>query len=245
MKIKILAVLTLSAVFLTQLLPAEGVPQNLEAEASFTPLFNGKDLTGWKGVHELWSVQDGVITGQTTKENPAKENTFLVWTNGDVADFELRAEFKLEPGDEHGFANSGIQYRSEIVKPAYWVVAGYQADMEAGSKYTGQVYEEKGRGILCWPGQKVVIDHQGKINVVGMLEDPKKIESAVKHGDWNEYVIIAKGNHILQWVNGLPTVDLTDEQSEKAAKKGILALQLHAGAPMKAQFRNIRMKKLD
>src|SRR5262249_45711416 len=106
-------------------------------EPGFKSIFNGKDLTGWGGVPELWSVKDGAITGQTTKENPAKENTFLVWTNGTVADFELRCSFKLVPGDSAGFANSGVQYRSKIVKPSYWVVAGYQADMEAGPNYTG------------------------------------------------------------------------------------------------------------
>src|SRR5579884_1058348 len=115
------------------------------SEVGFKSLFNGTDLTGWDGAKELWSVKDGAITGQTTKENPAKENTFLIWTNGDVGDFELRCEFKLVPGDSQGFANSGVQYRSKIVKPSYWVVAGYQADMEAGHSYTGQIYEEKGR----------------------------------------------------------------------------------------------------
>lgn len=256
MKIKIIASLALSAVCFVQALPVVAAPElephptNLPLvpasdEAGFVSLFNGNDLTGWDGVKELWSVKDGAITGQTTTENPAKENTFLVWTNGDVGDFELRCQFKLVPGDGHNFANSGVQYRSKIVKPSYWVVAGYQADMEAGHTYTGQIYEEKGRGIVCWPGQKVVITPDGKNNVVGLLASREKVESAVKHDDWNDYVIIAKGNHIQQWVNGVPSADLTDEQEEKAAKTGILALQLHAGAPMMAQFKNIRMKTLN
>ena len=215
------------------------------SEEGFKPLFNGKNLDGWDGVKELWSVKDGAITGQTTKENPAKENTFLVWTNGTVADFELRCQFKLVPGDAADFANSGVQYRSKIVKASYWVVAGYQADMEAGHQYTGQVYEEKGRGILAWPGQKVVISADGKINVVGNSFSRKEVEAAVKHGDWNEYVIRAKGNHIEQWVNGMLTADLTDEQDSVAAKSGILALQVHAGHPMMCQFKNIRLKTLN
>jgi len=65
----------------------------------------------------LWSVKDGAITGQTTPENPAKHNTFLIWTNGTVADFELRCSFKLLPGDDKGFANSGVQYRSKVLNP--------------------------------------------------------------------------------------------------------------------------------
>ena len=215
-----------------------------DSESGFKSIFNGKDLTGWGGVPELWSVKDGAITGQTTKENPAKENTFLVWTNGTPADFELRCSFKLVPGDSVGFANSGVQYRSKVVKPSYWVVAGYQADMEAGPSYTGILYEEKGRGILANRGEKVVIDAQGKKNVVGSVGKAAEIEAAVKKGDWNDYVIIAKGNHLVQIINGHTTIDVADEQESKAAKSGVIALQIHQGAPMMTQFKNIRIKEL-
>src|SRR5438105_273057 len=107
------------------------------AEKGFKSIFNGKDLTGWDGNPKLWSVKEGTILGQTTVENPAKGNTFLIWTNGTVSDFELRCSFKIVPGDDKGFANSGIQYRSKILDPGNWVVGGYQADMEAGKTYTG------------------------------------------------------------------------------------------------------------
>jgi hypothetical protein len=106
-------------------------------------MFNGTDLTGWDGSPDLWSVRDGVITGQTTLKNPAKENTFLIWTNGQPGDFEMRCSFKIAANNDAGFANSGVQFRSKVVKPSYWVVAGYQADMEAGPNYTGGLYEEK------------------------------------------------------------------------------------------------------
>src|SRR5436189_5562040 len=84
-------------------------------------LFNGKDLTGWKGQPEFWSVQDGAITGKTTKETPVKENTFLIWQDGEVGDFELTFKYKIvdENGGANGFGNSGVQYRSKIVKPEY------------------------------------------------------------------------------------------------------------------------------
>src|SRR5260370_9869238 len=196
-------------------------------EAGFKSIFNGKDLTGWDGVPELWSVKDGTITGQTTKENPAKENTFLVWTNGTVGDFELRCSFKLTPGDAAGFANSGVQYRSKVVKPSYWVVAGYQADMEAGPTYTGILYEEKGRGILATRGQAVIIRPDGKKDVVGSVGTPEPMSTAINTGDWNDYVIIAKGNHLFQSINGQTTIDVIDQQEDKAAKSGILTLQLH------------------
>jgi hypothetical protein len=214
------------------------------AENGFFRIFNGTDLTGWDGNPKLWSVKDGAITGQTTAENPAKGNTFLIWTNGTVADFELRCSFKLVPGDAKGFANSGIQYRSKVVDPSYWVVHGYQADMEAGPTYTGILYEEGMRGILAGRGEKVLWDKDGKKQVVGSVGDAAAIETSLKKGDWNDYVIIARGNHLQQFINGKQTIDLTDECEAKRAMSGVLALQLHAGPPMMAQFRNIRLKKL-
>jgi hypothetical protein len=218
------------------------------ADDGFVSLFDGKTLNGWEGRPELWSVQDGAICGKTTKETPAKENTFLVFKGGEFGDFELHAQFKLNPGDAKGFSNSGIQYRSKVVKSEYYVVAGYQADMEAGKNYTGILYEEKGRGIIGPRGKKVVLrdgakPNKPKLEVVGSLGDANEIEACVKHGDWNDYVIIAKGNHLQQFVNGKPTTDVTDETAI-GAKTGIIALQLHAGAPMLACFRNITIKKL-
>ena len=214
------------------------------AEEGFVEIFNGKDLTGWEGNPKLWSVQDGVITGQTTADNSTKGNTFLIWTKGTVADFELRCSFKLTPGDSKGFANSGIQYRSKVANPANWVVHGYQADMEAGPAYTGILYEEGGRGILAQRGEKVVIGADGKKQVAGSVGDAAEIGAAIKKGDWNDYVIIAEGNHLQQFINGKQTVDVVDECEAKRALNGVLALQLHAGPPMTAQFKNIRIKRL-
>jgi len=236
MNSKVLSALTLGAILLAQPVLVSA------AEQGFRSIFDGKDLTGWHGNPKLWSVKDGAITGQTTADNPAKGNTFLIWTNGTLADFELRCSFKLVPGDAQGFANSGIQYRSKVVDPANWVVGGYQADMEAGKTYTGILYEERFRGIMAERGQKVVWDNDDKKQVVGSVGDAAAIEASIKKGDWNEYVIIAKGNHLQQFVNGKQTIDVTDECEAKRAMSGILALQLHAGPPMMAQFKNIRIK---
>ena len=157
------------------------------AEDGFKPIFNGKDLTGWNGNPKLWSVRDGAITGQTTAENPTKGNTFIIWTNGTVSDFELRCSFKLVPGDSQGFANSGIQYRSKVLNPANWVVGGYQGDMEAGPSYTGILYEEAmTRGIMAQRGEKVVFSEEGKREVTGSVGKASEIEAAIKKGDWNE-----------------------------------------------------------
>jgi hypothetical protein len=219
-------------------------PGQLMAEEGFTSMFNGTDLTGWDGSKDLWSVKEGAIVGQTTRENPAKENTFLIWTNGQPSDFEMRCSFKILANNTVGFANSGIQYRSRIVKPSYWVMSGYQADMEAGPNYTGGLYEEKARGILAKRGDKVLIHADGSKEVVGKLGDFKELEDEIHHGGWNDYVIIAKGNHLQQFINGKEMIDVVDEQSDKAATSGIIALQLHAGQPMTVEFKDLRIKEL-
>ena len=202
------------------------------------PIFNGTDLAGWKGVEGFWSVKDGAITGQTTAEKPVKTNTFLIW-DGEVGDFELKFKYKIVGG------NSGVQYRSKVVDPAYSVVAGYQADFEAGKTYSGILYEEKLRGILAQRGQIVTIaDGEGgkpKIEVTGSVGRSDEIQDSIKPEEWNDYKIVARGNRLKHYINGRQTVDVTDE-SAVGAKKGVLALQLHAGAPMTVQFKDVILK---
>ena len=215
--------------------------------AAAAPLFNGKDLTGWEGNPDLWSVKDGAITGRTTAEKPATGNTFLIWKGGTVSDFDLTFKYKMTPGDDKKFTNSGVQYRSKIVDPKNFVVAGYQADFEYGDTYSGILYEEKGRGILAQRGQKVVISKGGspdkpKLEVTGETGKSADIQAAIKKDDWNEYHIIAVGNRIQHFINNKLTIDVTDNTAE-GAKSGILALQLHAGPPMQVQFKDIELTK--
>ncbi|MGE0610592.1 MAG: family 16 glycoside hydrolase [Pirellulales bacterium] len=206
-----------------------------EDEPGFKPLFNGKDLTGWEGNPEFWSVRDEAITGQTTADKPTNGNTFLTWTLGPVDDFELRLQYKIVGG------NSGIQYRSQ--SHGNWVVGGYQADFEAGDTYSGILYEERGRGILAQRGQRTTINSDGKVEETGKVGDTTELQANIKKEDWNDYTIVASGNHLTHIINGKTTVDVTDDQVERRAMSGILALQLHAGPPMTVQFRNIRLKR--
>jgi len=204
-------------------------------------LFNGKDLTGWKGL-DFWSVEDGVITGRTTKEKPTKGNTFLVWEGGEVGDFEFTFKYKIVGG------NSGVQYRSKLTDEKAFVVAGYQADFEAGKTYSGILYEERGRGILAKRGEKVVIKEgadakKPKIEITGSLGKTEEIQAKIKAGDWNEYRVVAKGGHLQHFINGVQTVDVTDETAV-GAKQGLLALQLHAGPPMVVQFKDLVLKEI-
>lgn len=207
-------------------------------------LFNGKDLSGWNGNPELWSVKDGAIVG-TTVDHPIKGNTFLIWTNGTVADFELRLRYKITPNNDKGFGNSGIQYRSKVLDEKNWVVGGYQADFEAGDTYSGILYEERmTRGIMAARGEKVVWDKDCKKQVTGSVGKSEEIQASIKKDDWNDYLIIARGNHLQHFINGKATVDVTDDCAEKAVKSGVLALQIHQGPPMTVMFKDVRIKEL-
>lgn len=212
-------------------------PVFAEDEPGFESLFNGKELTNWDGNPDFWSVEEGAITGRTTKEKPTKGNTFIIWRGGELADFELRLKYKIVGG------NSGIQYRSE--DKGDWVVGGYQGDFEAGTTYSGIVYEEKGRGILAQRGQRTTIHNAGdkhSVEVVGSIGDSNEIQKVIKAEDWNDYKIIARGNQLTHVINGRVTTELTDLDAPRRSAKGILALQLHAGPPMVVQFKDIRIK---
>ena len=207
------------------------------AEEGFECLFDGKSLDGWDGNPAFWSVEDGAITGRTTKEKPTKGNTFIIWKNGELADFELKLKFRINGG------NSGVQVRSKDL--GKWVVGGYQADFDSAGGWTGSFYEEKGRGILAKRGNKVEITETGEKKKVGATTPEKEILGSLAKGDdWNEYHISCKGNHVVFKLNGLTTVDLVDNQASKRPEKGILALQLHAGPPMTVQFKDIELKQL-
>ena len=200
------------------------------------PIFNGRDLTGWKGDMALWSVEDGAITGKTSAEKPIKENSFLVW-EGELNDFELSLKFRIVDG------NSGIQFRSQ--SHGDFKVGGYQADIDAGMRYMGILYDERGRGILAERGEQVVRAGDGKSEKKSLGLDDEKFKQSFKAGEWNTYVIRAEGNHITQTINGMKTVDFTDKEESASDAKGILALQIHVGPPMKVQFKDVVLKPLD
>ena len=222
---------------------------NSDSSQGWVSVFNGKDLTGWDGDPRLWSVKDGVIHGETTIANPARGNTFLIWRGGKLRDFELKIKFRLQNG------NSGIQYRSKEANK--WVVGGYQAEVENNPGKVGFLYHERGRGWLVNVGDLMVIDEKGKKEVIGNVSD---VDELIKAGyyqekDWNEYHIIAQGNHLKHYLNGYQTMELIDNDRvtnpddpkdfKGAARQGILALQIHTGPPMVVEFKDIHVKHLD
>ncbi len=202
---KLFAVFALAALAAAQPISKE------EKSEGFKPLFNGRNLSEWKGDAKLWKVEKGVIVGSTDGiEIP--HNTFLIHKQ-EFGDFHLKFQIRLR---NH---NSGVQFRSEELPD--FVVKGLQADMAEGA-WWGSIYDEKGtRGVIAngWKG---------------------KAEKVVKAGDWNDYEIWAKGDQIRITVNGMVTAELKD--SSKLS--GVLALQLHKGPGMKAEFRSLRIKRL-
>ena len=229
------------------------------ANAGFKSIFDGKTLAGWDGNKEVWTVRDGALTGQTTAEKGIKANTFLVYTGSQPANFELRLQFKLTAQNPDNRANSGVQYRSKVMDSATFVVGGYQADIDSPFRYTGMLYEEKGRGILMTAGEKIRIGATTEVPDAKKKDGKRKqtaveklpgatptatIAAAYKLGEWNEMVITANGSQLRHTVNGVVTAEVTETDATLGAKSGVIALQLHTGPPMTVQFKNVRLKAL-
>jgi type 1 glutamine amidotransferase len=208
-------------------------------DVGFVSLFDGATLDGWEGKPEFWRVENGAIVGETTADKPTTGNTFLIWRQGLVDDFELAFTYRLTGG------NSGVQYRSKELKElGDFVVGGYQADFEAGPKYSGILYEEKGRGVLAERGQRITITPEGKKvagEPIGTAED---LQQVIKPGDWNAVRVVARGNHLQHFINGRLMSETLDDQADKRRLEGVLALQVHSGPPMKLEVKDIRLKRL-
>ena len=211
------------------------------ADDGFKPIFDGKTLEGWDGDPKLWSVEDGAITGKTSDDDPIQSNQFVIWRQGKADDFHLKFEYRLFGG------NSGCQYRSweEPENWGKWVVGGYQADFEAGKRYSSILYGERYRGILADRGQKTVIGSDHKPKVVEQFADSAELQKYVKPEDWNQYEVIAQGYHFIHKINGQVMAEATDEDVQMRRRSGIVAFQIHRGPAMKVQIRNIMLKRLN
>lgn len=185
-------------------------------EKGFKPLFDGKSFKSWKGDQTVFRIQDKAIVGGQLREKIP--HNFFLSHEQEFSDFELRLQFRLK-GDR---TNAGIQIRSERI-PDHHEMIGYQADL--GQKYWGALYDEsRRRKILAGP-------------------DLEKLMKVLRKDDWNDYRIRCEGSRIQLWINGLRTVDYTEEDAE-IPLKGKIAVQIHGGPPGEAWYRNIRIKTL-
>jgi hypothetical protein len=220
-------------------------------EAGFKPLFNGKDLTGWDGMAEIFSVRDGVLHAETTAEAPLKKNTFLTYMAAEFGDFELRFDYKVVGG------NSGMQYRSERLPEN--VMKGYQADFENQNRFTGMFFEENGRMFMAYPGEYVTVKPLGALTPEEEAK-PKKpkarldtvkfatTEEAFSHIQdataWHSMTIIAKGNTFVHILDGRVMSVAVDEDPANFRKSGFIGLQVHSGPVMTIDLKNIRIREL-
>jgi hypothetical protein len=216
--------------------PRQPVPDDT---AGFAQIFDGKTLNNWDGDPEFWRVEEGAITGQTTPDKPLKQNTFIIWRGGTTKDFELKLEFRMNGG------NSGVQYRSAaLTDVGKYVLKGYQADMDAESRYTGMLYEERGRGFLAERGRFTRMVEGGQRKLIGSPGDGEELKALIKQGDWNQLHIIARGTTVIHVINGRIMSAFLDDDTAGRIAEGLLGLQLHVGPPMKIEFRSIMLKKL-
>lgn len=187
-----------------------------EPPADWKPLFDGSTFAGWEGDLSKFRIEDGaIVAGGLTA--PLDRNFFLCTTER-YDHFELELKVKLVGED----ANAGIQIRTERI-PDDTEVIGYQADM--GQNYWGCLYDESRRKrVLQQPA-------------------PELIAKILKKDDWNDYRIRCEGKHIQLWLNGVQTVDYTEEEAN-IAQSGVIAVQIHSGKPAEASYKDIRIRKL-
>jgi Domain of Unknown Function (DUF1080) len=215
----------------------EAVP--LDDRTGFESIFDGT-LKGWDGDPDFWRAENNTIVGETTKEKPLKVNTFLIWQGGEPGDFELKVDYRMNN------TNSGVQYRSVLV-PEFgkWALKGYQADIDFQNTFSGQLYEERGRGFLALRGQMATLkEGETKGKIIGAIHGSDELKGYLKINDWNTMHIIARGNMLTHVVNGKVMAVFIDEDPKNRMMKGLLGFQIHVGAPMKIEFRNIAIKKL-
>jgi hypothetical protein len=250
----ILSVLYLSCIGEVPLNSADNVDSKARIDTGgFTSMFDGKTLKGWKGDTHFWKVENGAIVGEETEADKSllKANTFLVWQDGQPSNFILEAKYKISKS-----GNSGVQYRSEMVSGVPFGMKGYQLDIDGGNVYTGQNYEERARTILAFPGQKVKLPEvTGPVNeyakrnqwtesiLEGSLGSRDSLRSLI-HDGWNSIKIVANGNHLQHYINGVLMCDVTDNDIANRKSSGLIGLQLHAGHVMRVEFKDLKIKKL-
>src|ERR1700678_4296928 len=215
------------------------VQQPIE-ETGFQQIFDGSSLKGWDCDPAFWRLEKGLMVAETRPDHMPKQNIFCVWRDGKPADFDLMLQYRLTGAG----GNSGVQYRS-IERPdvARRVMQGYQADIDADERYTGQVYEERGRTFLANRGNFTYVGDGQKSALVGSLGDGDELKKFIKSGDWNDMEVIARGSTIIQLINGHVMSALIDDDKANRKMDGLIGIQLHVTkAGEKVEARNIRIK---
>lgn len=203
----------------------------------FKQIFDGKTFTNWDGDTTVWRIDSGSFIGEVTPTKQIKTNTFLIWRGEKPTDFELKAEYRISEG-----GNSGIQYRSEELTDILHALKGYQADIDGENTYTGQNYEERGRGFLAMRGQRVNLEANQKPIILDSVGNSDELKTHIKTNDWNEIHLVVKGNNMKHFINGILMSEATDNDSTARKNEGIIGFQVHVSPSMKIEYKNIRYK---
>jgi hypothetical protein len=246
-------------------------PIDFNDHEGWTQIFDGKTLNGWDGPPDVWHVEDGAIVGESSPEHPSG-TTNIIWRGGEVGNFMLKVEMKLEGSG----ANGGIQYRSLNVPPrprqipadrlaqmtdeqkqrlqqgesllqkhAKWNLKGYQGDFDYNNRYTGQLYEQDSdRGIIAWRGQMVATEPGRKPRLLATLGSSDDLKAFIKPGEWNQFEVIADGHTLIHIINGHVMAILVDTDPKYYQAKGLLAFEIEGGGNVKISHRNVWLKKL-
>ena len=192
----------------------------LSSFAAQADLSDGKSFKGWVGdTAKTWRIEDGAFVGGSLKEKVPR-NEFLR-TEQQFTNFILRVKFKLT--GTNGFINGGVQIRSQPAKNPPNEMVGYQCDL--GEGWWGALYDESRR------------------NKVLVKPDPTVVEKALKRGEWNEYLIRARGKRIQTSINGVLMIDYT-ETDETLPQFGMIGLQVHGGGATEASYKDIHIQVL-
>jgi hypothetical protein len=246
-------------------------PIAFDDNTGWTQIFDGKSLKDWDGPSDVWHYEEGAIVGESSAEHPSG-TTNIIWRGGEVANFKLKLEMKLEGAG----ANGGVQYRSLIVpftprvipperlaamtdaqkeamqkqqeiakSHAKWNMKGYQADFDYGNRYTGQLYEQDSpRGIVAWRGQAVETIPGKPHRLLGSVGNPDELKAFIKPGEWNQVEIIADGHTLTHIINGHVMSILVDTDPAYSQAKGLIAFEIEGGGTLKISHRNVWLQKL-
>ena len=214
------------------------------ASAEMTPLFDGRSLDGWevRSGSGTYKVEAGVIVGTTTE---GSLNTFLC-TKRTYGDFVLEFEVQCDPR-----LNSGVQFRSEAygkdveieiagkkTKHAAGRVFGYQVEIAANGN-AGRVYDEARRATWVDTGKA-----PGDETPAESARATAAARTAYQVDGWNRFRVIAQGDHIQTFINGIKITDFRD----RLTAQGFIGLQVHrikpGEGPFSVKWRNLRIREL-
>lgn len=210
------------------------------AEPEWVSLFDGRTLTGWRGQDmSFWSIEDDAITGTIRTDHIPPMNQYLIWEGGLMEDFELELTHRIT-GSSTPNVNGGFQFRSRRLPNGD--VAGYQVDNNFGQPWKVRLYDEFGRHDLALEGQQTVFQADGRKDTQSLVLEPGA--SDFRLDAWHVYHLRAQGRSLQLRINGKLVATVDDRDADSFEPAGLLGLQLHTGPTMKAQFKEIRFRRL-